>query len=62
MMKVVVTDSRGTYYPIAFFAYESEAREFVEREKPKWRGIYYAPCESAVMLHTLVDESKWRTR
>jgi hypothetical protein len=61
-MKVVVTDSRGTYYPIAFFAHREDAERFVAAEKPKWRGIYYVPCESAVMLHTLVDESKWRIR
>jgi len=62
MFQVITSSNDGTYYPIAFFAEEEDARDFVEREKSKWKNIYFSQCTSAIMVHTLVDQSKWRIR
>ena len=62
MFQVMTTSSEGTRYPIAFFAHREDAEQFVERGKGKWKHIYYAPCESAEMLFTLVPEDKWRIK
>jgi hypothetical protein len=62
MWKVVVTDNRGTYYPIAFFANWVEATNFEKEQKAKWTTIHVEHCEIAILHGVIVDASNWRIK
>ena len=62
MYKVVAADNAGSFYPIAFFKNLEDAQSFTQSQKPKWRFVYFSPCEAAILKQTLIKDSKWELR
>lgn len=59
MWQIVVTDSSGTYYPIAFFANHGEAEAFAAR-LTQWSTVSVEPLRSIALHGVVVPASYWR--